>query len=499
MNTVVREKEFEIHVDGVKLVWLYNIDPTFAKIISPCATGEQLNKLPPEVELVDVYHRIYSPDQFKSWPRLAEYEAELWQSFAAGRATIETCDQNQTAASPFSDRDSNGRGRSHSRSRNKSRDKRRDHSHNSKDRSKDRRNDRGKTGGKNDTKLLNFNVIYTYAPSQNKDDDSQEVLDIALPKMCEAAFVKKLLENARARGRDVIKISTCLMSIGARQPTIKDLPKYLAARSGKYYFSDEDADTKKWKAFRDRLTDGGAPESDNYNEYVGIVIGWLKEQREYSLVGNYALARMIPNECSPSGVIQIIVGNIQSAISSLTKRLEQFIPRATIEIRTYDLQLPTDYRIKKYVVVARVGRDVYYVANLFNCASFEMIPIESRLPSAAIQSKSTADLVVAAFPVVLRFLFIELWFTRMVHGFGKISSQEYSRLVKILVRNINAAHNAYLTENSIDSTEPPKFIGVYINESISKKSNDMVAPYFPAQYKAAHGEYRDLKKKPTGP
>lgn len=241
-------------------------------------------------------------------------------------------------------------------------------------------------------------------------------------------------------------------------------------------------------------------------EHLNIVLDWLKTQREYAIVGNFALTCMMPGECVHAGVIQIIVGNIQSAISSLTAHLEQFIPKAAIEVRKYDLQLPTDYRIKKHVVVARVGHDVYYIANLFNCAGFEMIPIATK-PAPASRRDATApgrseNLNIGAHPVLLRFLFIELWFTRMVHGFGKMTSSDYSRLVKILFTAIDATHSVYLKaiQNDPGPIEvPPSYIGVYINESISKKSNEMVAPYFPAQYKAANGEYRDMRKRPMDP
>lgn len=335
MNTIVREKEFDIQIDGMRVVYLYNIDPTFAKIIAPCSTVArtlELSKIPAEVELVDIYHRLYSPDQHSSWDMLREYEKDLWQTFMTTRTKVSECDKKNTSSK-----------------------------------------------------------------------------------------------------KSEIKVS-------------------------------------------DRDVAGGLEEA-----HEEIVTRWLNTQKEYAIVGNFALTCMNGKKCPTTGAMQIIVNNVTRAIESLSTELSKFIPRAKIESRKYDLQLPTDYRIKKYVIVARVGNDVYYIANLFNCASYELIPVTS-----------IGGLRIATHDVILRFLFIELWFVRVVHGFGKMTNNEYSTLIKSIFANVDIIRTAWYAQGPI--VTQPTYIGTYINESISKKTEDMVPPYYPAQYKRDNGSYRNLTK-----
>jgi hypothetical protein len=349
MNTVVREKEFDIQIDGARVVYLYNIDPTFAKIISPCDAEPSLAtcRIPAEVELVDIYHRIYSPDQHSSWDMLRKYEDDLWRSFITTRARVSECDMTE----------------------------------------------------------------------QDEQDDDTIV-------------IKKQLDR-RGDGRSRSKS-----------------PKPRAS--------------------------GGL--EDAHSE---IVLRWLATQREYAIVGNFALTCMNGKQCPTTGAMQIIVGDTSRAIASLSNELSKYIPKAKIESRKYDLQLPTDYRIKKYVILARVGRDVYYIANLFNCASFELVPYVS-----------IAGIKVATQDVILRFLLIELWFVRVVHGFGKMTRSEYVAMVKSIFANADNVRASWVAHGPV--VAQPTYIGTYVNETISKKSEDMIPPYYPAQYKAEHGSYRKL-------
>lgn len=355
MNTIVREKEFDIQIDGARVVHLYNIDPTFAKIISPCGPNHVSGpiKIPAEVELVDVYHRLYSPNHHSAWEMLYDYESELWKKFTTNRDGILECvSLNQTQNDHPEGRNEDHHMQSHSRSRSRSRSR-----------------------------------------SHNK-----------------------------------------------------------------------------------QLTHGGISDA-----HVSLVTTWLESQREYAIVGNFALTCMNGGVCPTTGAVQIIVNNVKRAIDSLSAELSKFIPKASIETRVYDLQLPTDYRIKKHVVLVRVGKNIYYIANMFNCASFELIPMIR-----------IGGLNVASSGVILRFLFIELWFVRVVREFGKLENNEYTELVTTLFENIDTIHKSW-NENGKLITQP-MYIGTYIDEMISKKTEDMIPPYFPTQYKRENGVYRKISE-----
>jgi hypothetical protein len=363
MNTIVREKEFDIQVDGARIVTLYNIDPSFAKIISPCRQEvAQANILPAEVALVDVYHKLYSPSAYKSWTALREHEAELWKSFIETRDRVAECDSSAT-------------------------------------------------------KPMTMKPI-------NEDSDDESIV------------VSKKHDRRDRHRRDRSKSR----AVGG---------------------CNSDAS-------------GGLEEA-----HVDIVVRWLKTMREYAIVGNFALTCMNGKQCPTTGAMQIIVNNVEHAIDSLTRELSKYIPKAKIESRMYDLQLPTDYRIKKYVIIARVGADVYYIANLFNCADYELIPYAT-----------FGGLKIATQDVILRFLFIELWYARVVHGFGKMTQREYTSMVKTIFANSDTVRASWIAAGPVIA--PPTYIGTHIDESVSKKTTEMVPPYYPAQYKRLHGSYRDL-------
>lgn len=98
-----------------------------------------------------------------------------------------------------------------------------------------------------------FNVILTFKNA------AQKTFDVELRKLAsEKSFVSKLIKDEKNLA-ELLKISTCLTGVcrqnepAFRDPTYADLPKYLAARSGKFYFTDEDKDTRTWKALRDSL------------------------------------------------------------------------------------------------------------------------------------------------------------------------------------------------------------------------------------------------------
>lgn len=371
MNTIVREKEFEIQVDGARIVTLYNIDPSFAKIISPCqikkakSEASSPNRLPAEVTLVDVYHRLYSPQEYKSWPVLRDYEAELWKSFIETRDMVVECDSSAEPTRPPGD------------------------------------------GASAD--------LLAESEDSSTSDDS--------------VVVSKKHGRRDKHRRD--------KSPGPR-------------------------------------TSGGLEEA-----HTDIIVRWLKTMREYAIVGNFAITCMNGKQCPVTGAMQIIVNNVKHAIDSLTSELSKYIPKAKIESRSYDLQLPTDYRIKKYVIVARIGNDVYYIANLFNCADYELIP-----------HVTIAGLKVAAQDVILRFLFIELWFVRVVHGFGKMTQHEYISMVKAIFANTDTVRASWVAMSTV--VTQPTYIGTHIDESVSKKTAEMVPPYYPAQYKRERGSYRNL-------
>lgn len=313
LNTDVRDKEFTITIDSSPMVRMFNIHPEFAKIIDPCISANALAIVPPEVELVDVYHRLYSPALAKTWESLRQYEDKQWRSFVATRQTIMSCDKS-----------------------------------------------------------------------------------------------------------------------------------------------------------------GGA----RLNEHTEIVIAWAKSMPNVVIVGNHAVSCVSETKCQISGAVQLIVGDTKNAIEGLRRYITETIGLETT-LKMYELNLPTDHRIRKYVLSVRVGQSMYYVANIFNSPTHELVPY-----------REIGQLRVGTLCVLLRFLFIDLWFLRMLHHFGVLAEADFTRAIGHLFENIDWVHDKWASE-VID--RPPIYVGVYKDEAIGKKLGDVVYPYFPAQYAANHdGQYRQI-------
>jgi hypothetical protein len=103
-----------------------------------------------------------------------------------------------------------------------------------------------------------YNTIFTY------EDSEQEFFDLTCEiPTDEEAFVHELIADCGSakHAASLIKISMSLISVSClvnsqkkvRRPTEEDLPVWLRERNGKYYFTDQDDDTRRWKTFRDSI------------------------------------------------------------------------------------------------------------------------------------------------------------------------------------------------------------------------------------------------------
>jgi hypothetical protein len=70
MMTSIPHREFIISVDGRYMVRMYTLENykgvSLAKLIQPVNVGG-FRRIPPEIELIDYYHTLYSPDKVDEW------------------------------------------------------------------------------------------------------------------------------------------------------------------------------------------------------------------------------------------------------------------------------------------------------------------------------------------------------------------------------------------------------------------------------------------------
>lgn len=81
MRTIVGRREFVIDYDGRPLINIFNIDiqpnAKMNDLVMPIRIGD-LNYMSPELEIIDVYHKLYSPDESENWESLAATERQLY-------------------------------------------------------------------------------------------------------------------------------------------------------------------------------------------------------------------------------------------------------------------------------------------------------------------------------------------------------------------------------------------------------------------------------------
>ena len=314
LNTDVRNKDFAIIVDGVRMVHMHNIEPNFMKIMMS-AINSNNSILSPEVELINVYHRLYSPNIYSNWNSICRHESKLWESFNKTRQSIIT------------------------------------------------------------------------------------------------------------------------------RPVVK----------------------------------GGA-------EHVDVVLEWLNGQSGYVLIGD-AAATIISNDAHHhTNTVQFIAANPKHMVDELKKYMQDFVGM-NVSVKKYDMNLPDDYRIRKIVLSANVNGSTYYIANIFNSAFYELIPFIN-----------IGGFNVGSFAVILRFMFVDIWFMRVLRFFNMIDQKRYMSNMKVLYSNIDIVHSKWVHKRSCLASVFPMYIGTYINEATSKKKSGTIFPYYPAKYKLETGEYRIIGK-----
>ena len=87
LNTDVRNKIFTLIVDGTRAARFYNIEDQYIAIMKAPREGKRII-ISPEIELINTYHRLYSPQYEPEWDSIGEHEGRLWKMLASRRRLI---------------------------------------------------------------------------------------------------------------------------------------------------------------------------------------------------------------------------------------------------------------------------------------------------------------------------------------------------------------------------------------------------------------------------
>jgi hypothetical protein len=85
LNTDVVNREFTIVVDGFYMVHIFDMSARYISIMMPQKDTQQIA---PEIELMDIYHRLYSPQFYSDWDDIGKHERCLWKKFEGRRSLV---------------------------------------------------------------------------------------------------------------------------------------------------------------------------------------------------------------------------------------------------------------------------------------------------------------------------------------------------------------------------------------------------------------------------
>jgi hypothetical protein len=91
MREIIPNEEYEILYDMRSIIRIYRIDRyknvSLSDLFNPVKRNG-LSYFPPEIELMDMYRRLYLPNYYADWPKLIQQEPELWKLVSARQKTI---------------------------------------------------------------------------------------------------------------------------------------------------------------------------------------------------------------------------------------------------------------------------------------------------------------------------------------------------------------------------------------------------------------------------
>lgn len=220
---------------------------------------------------------------------------------------------------------------------------------------------------------------------------------------------------------------------------------------------------------------------------VGIIKEWLPNRNDFVLIGPWVRDwyKLGKNICTNHDKIQLIGKmNHNELLDNLQKYIKTFT-KFKLSVREQLLDIPKDFRIKRYTYYIHVQLEKGIVQkpflDLFNCMEFEIIP-----------AVKNSGILLGTKWVILRFLFIDIWILHVIKSLGLLSDN-------ILNKKIDQLWNVVTFFKGDDYKYKEKdvgFYGIYRDYSMDKKNANIKGkrfyPYYPYLYNIQHNNYRNI-------
>ncbi len=206
-----------------------------------------------------------------------------------------------------------------------------------------------------------------------------------------------------------------------------------------------------------------------------------KINKDTVIVGDYALYQILPNYPKQERLqilttesmenIKTIITGIISAMSSRDKDLSSVAGMKVVGVR-YPLNLPNDIMIEKFSMYIVIGGDQTFICDVFNSPSYEMIPVVT-LSLLLCNSSANTDSSVkyANLVVCLRFKFIDLYVTRLIHNLREGKDEFISKKINQIVSSIKLIRDKLMDAierepEKVFSTDANAYAGIFIMPNV---------------------------------
>jgi hypothetical protein len=218
---------------------------------------------------------------------------------------------------------------------------------------------------------------------------------------------------------------------------------------------------------------------------LAIVSDFIYDNEDVILIGAWAYDYYKLGKkqlCANKEKIQVLYAGDPA---DLVRELQKFVSDITkfkITIKEQELHIPKDFRTTRYTCYINVAGDKAPVEkpfmDIFNCLNFELVPC-------VVHDKIN----IATRPVLLRFMFIDLWILKVVKVLGYLTAEVLDKKIEYLFAIIQR-----IKSDDFWLGDVVKYKGVHRPESMDKKINikegKRYFPYYPGKFYEDKKEYR---------
>lgn len=219
---------------------------------------------------------------------------------------------------------------------------------------------------------------------------------------------------------------------------------------------------------------------------IAIVKDFLRTRQDVSLLGPMAIEwyQSGENICPKYDRIQLCgVLSADQLKLELTNYLHSLGRKYEVSMsEELDLLIPKDFRTKRTIFSMSIHTDLGIkekpFLEYFNSCEFELIPVFEH-----------HKLLLASKPVIMRFLFIDLWISKFIYSIGKLDKQSYTQKQ---TRTLDLISQGAKMPFVADGT-----IGIYYDYDISNKEkkigqDQFFGPYMPSMFFKKNNKLREI-------